>query len=169
MIRIGQGFDAHRFCDGRDLKLGGIKIEHPRGLEGHSDADVLLHAVADALLGAMGADDLGTHFPPGEEHTRNIDSQEMILYTLRLLSKHRFKVVNIDATLICQEPKIKPYSARIRENIARLCSVQSTEVSLKGKTTEGMGFTGRREGIAAIVVVLIEGIEGVNEPRTGIG
>jgi len=160
MIRIGQGFDAHRFCEGRKLVLGGIPIDHPLGLAGHSDADVLLHALADALLGAIGEEDLGTLFPPGEESTRNIDSQELILYTLRLVKKHSFKVVNIDAILICQEPKVKPYRSQIKENIARLCEIHAEDVSIKGKTTEGMGFTGRREGIAAMAVVLVERIGG---------
>lgn len=163
MIRIGQGFDAHRFCENRDLRLGGIKIDYHLGLAGHSDADVLLHAITDAILGAIGEDDLGTLFPPGDESTQNIDSQELILYTLSLAKKKHFKIVNVDSVLICEEPRVKPYRIQMKENIARLCEVSVSDVSVKGKTSEGMGFTGRREGIAAMAVVLVQKIGGEYE------
>mgnify|MGYP003332020081 CR=1 FL=1 len=160
MICVGQGFDAHRFCEKRDLILGGIKIDFHLGLAGHSDADVLLHAISDAILGAIGEDDLGTLFPPGEESTRDIDSQELMLYTLSLAKKNHFRIINVDSVLICEEPRIKPYRMLMKENIARLCQIEVTAVSVKGKTTEGMGFTGRKEGIAALAVVLVERMGG---------
>jgi len=158
-MRVGQGFDAHRFCEGRDLRLGGIHIPHCKGLAGHSDADVLIHAMVDALLGAIGESDIGSHFPPGDPDTEGIDSSRILLYTLGLLKNKGFGLSNIDTTLICEEPRLGPHIQDIRSNLCRILKVEVSQVSVKATTTEGMGFTGRKEGIAAMAVVLIEAIK----------
>lgn len=151
--RIGIGYDSHRFAAGRRLVLGGVEIEHELGLEGHSDADVLSHAVIDALLGASGLGDLGTHFPPEEERWRDADSLDLMRAVLGLIGG---RVENVDATLICEAPRLGPHRERMQRNLSE---VLGAPVSVKATTNEGMGFVGRGEGIACIAVTLIEGGE----------
>jgi len=154
-MRIGQGFDAHALATGRKLVIGGVEIPYPRGLAGHSDSDVLIHAVCDALLGAAALGDIGTHFPDTDARYQGIDSRELLRQVTGLLGRHGWRVVNADATIIAQEPRMAPYIGRMRENIAADLGIQVTNVSVKAKTTEKLGFTGRGEGIAAEAVVLI--------------
>jgi 2-C-methyl-D-erythritol 2,4-cyclodiphosphate synthase len=149
-IRVGIGYDSHRFADGERLVIGGVEIEHDRGLAGHSDADVLTHAVIDALLGACGLGDLGELFPPDEDEWRDADSIDMLRVALGQVTG---AVANVDATLICEEPKLAPYKA---EMSARLGDVLSAPVSIKASTNEGMGAIGRGEGIACIAVALVD-------------
>jgi 2-C-methyl-D-erythritol 2,4-cyclodiphosphate synthase len=147
-VRIGTGYDSHRFAAGRRLVLGGVEIEHDRGLEGHSDADVVAHAVIDALLGAGGLGDLGTHFPPNEERWRDADSLDLLRTVLGMLDE---PVVNVDATVICEQPKLAPYRAQMESNLSE---VLGAPVTVKATTNEGMGFVGRGEGICCIAVAL---------------
>jgi 2-C-methyl-D-erythritol 2,4-cyclodiphosphate synthase len=150
-MSVGIGYDSHRFTAGRRLVLGGVEIEHERGLAGHSDADVLTHAVIDALLGAAGAGDIGALFPDDEEAWRDADSIDMLR---TVVGKIGGSVVNVDATLVCEEPKLAPYRAEMERTIAE---VVSARVSVKATTNEGMGWIGRGEGIACIAVASIEG------------
>jgi 2-C-methyl-D-erythritol 2,4-cyclodiphosphate synthase len=156
MIRIGQGFDVHAFIEGRPLILGGVQIPYEKGLAGHSDADVLIHAICDALLGAAALGDIGIHFPPGESHTKNIDSRKILEYTTGLLHEKGFMIINLDATVICQSPKVSPYRELMREEIHKITGLPVERISIKGTTTEKLGFTGRKEGIAAMAVALLE-------------
>ncbi len=156
MMRIGQGFDVHRFVEGRPLMLGGVEVEHDFGLLGHSDADVLLHAISDALLGALALGDIGLHFPDTDERWRGADSWLLLREVGRLLADRGARVQNVDATVICERPKIRPYVDRMRQRIADALGVDPQQVSVKGTTSEGLGFTGRREGIAAQAVVLLD-------------
>ena len=149
-VRVGVGYDAHRFESGRQLVLGGVEIPHDRGLGGHSDADVLLHAVIDAILGAAGEGDLGTLFPPDEEEWRDANSLDLLTVALGRVSG---RVVNVDATLICEQPRIGPHRAEMERNIAE---ASSAAVSVKATTNEGMGWVGRGEGIACVAVVLLD-------------
>ena len=149
-MRIGIGYDSHRFADGRKLVLGGVEIEHDRGLDGHSDADVITHAVIDALLGAAGLGDLGTHFPPDDETWRDADSLDLLRTVMGMLDG---PVANVDATVICEAPRLGPHRAEIERNLADAIGAPA---SVKATTNEGMGFTGRGEGIACIAVALIE-------------
>ena len=149
-VRVGVGYDAHRFESGRQLVLGGVEIPHDRGLAGHSDADVLLHAVIDAILGAAGEGDLGTLFPPDEEEWRDANSLDLLTVALGRVSG---RVVNVDATLICEQPRIGPHRAEMERNIAE---ASSAVVSVKATTNEGMGWVGRGEGIACVAVVLLD-------------
>jgi len=149
-VRVGVGYDAHRFESGRQLVLGGVEIPHDRGLAGHSDADVLLHAVIDAILGAAGEGDLGTLFPPDEEEWRDANSLDLLTVALGRVSG---RVVNVDATLICEQPRIGPHRAEMERNIAE---ASSAAVSVKATTNEGMGWVGRGEGIACVAVVLLD-------------
>ena len=151
-MRIGIGYDSHRFAPGRPLILGGVEIEHEQGLEGHSDADVLTHAVIDALLGAARLGDLGTHFPPDEETWRDADSLDLLRTVVGMLDG---PVANVDATVICEAPKLGPHRAEMERN---LTDTLGAVVSVKATTNEGMGFVGRGEGIACIAVALLEGI-----------
>ena len=148
-MRIGTGYDSHRFARGRRLVLGGVEIQHELGLEGHSDADVLTHAIIDALLGAAGLGDLGTHFPPDEERWRDADSLDLLRTVLGMLSG---PVVNVDATVICEEPRLGAHRAEMEQNLSE---VLGAPVSVKATTNEGMGFVGRGEGMACIAVALI--------------
>ena len=148
--RVGIGYDSHRFAEGRPLILGGVEIPHERGLTGHSDADVLTHAIIDAVLGAAGAGDIGTHFPPSEERWRDADSIELLA---AVLEKIGGRVVNVDATVICEEPRIGPHREAIE---ARLGEAIGAPVSVKASTNEGLGAIGRGEGMAAIAVALHE-------------
>lgn len=155
-MRIGHGYDVHRLVDGRPLVLGGVKIPFELGLLGHSDADVLLHAVCDALLGAAALGDIGKHFPDSDEAFRNIDSRILLRKTAELLREKGYKVVNVDATVIAQKPKLSPFIAEMRENIALDCGVSAECVNVKATTEEGLGFTGDLSGISAHAVCLIE-------------
>jgi 2-C-methyl-D-erythritol 2,4-cyclodiphosphate synthase len=154
-MRIGQGFDVHALQAGRRLIIGGVEIPYPRGLAGHSDADVLLHAICDALLGAAALGDIGTHFPDTDARYRGADSRALLRSTCQLLAANGWRVVNIDATIIAQEPRMAPYIAAMVANIAADLDIEPKAVSVKAKTTERLGFTGRGEGIAAEAVALI--------------
>lgn len=156
-FRIGIGGDAHPLAEGRELWLGGVRVEHDRGLVGHSDGDVLLHAVADAVYGALGDQDIGHHFPPGIPETEGISSREIIAHACSRMIDRGFGLVGLDAVVVCEEPRIGPLAPALRASIAELFSMPPDRVSLKGKTTEGMGFEGRREGISAWAVALLRG------------
>lgn len=156
MLRIGHGYDAHRFAENRELILGGVKIEYELGLLGHSDADVLAHAISDALFGAAALGDIGTHFPDSDERYKGADSMMLLEKTGEILRLDGYKVVNIDATVLAQKPKLAPHILTMRENIANKLGLPLDCVSVKATTEEGMGFTGRLEGIAAHCVCLIE-------------
>jgi 2-C-methyl-D-erythritol 2,4-cyclodiphosphate synthase len=151
-MRVGIGYDSHRFAPGRRLVLGGIEIEHDQGLEGHSDADVITHAVIDALLGAAGLGDLGTHFPPDDDTWRDADSLDLLRTVIGMLDG---PVGNVDATVICEAPRLAEHRAEIERN---LTDAVGASVSVKATSNEGMGFVGRGEGIACIAVALLEGI-----------
>jgi 2-C-methyl-D-erythritol 2,4-cyclodiphosphate synthase len=153
--RIGQGFDVHALVAGRPLVVGGITIPYERGLDGHSDADVLLHAITDALLGAMALGDLGRHFPDGDARWKGADSRDLMRYVWALVNASGYAVSNIDATIIAEAPRFAPHADAMRSNIARDLSCDLDCVSVKATTTERMGFTGRGEGIAAQAVVLL--------------
>lgn len=154
-FRIGHGFDVHALVTGRDCIIGGVHIPHPLGLDGHSDADVLLHAICDALLGAAALGDIGKHFPPSDMRYKGIDSRELLRHVVGLLKDKGFSVGNLDATVICEAPRMGPYIQAIRENIASDCQVSIDFINVKATTTEKLGFTGRGEGIAAEAVALI--------------
>lgn len=154
-VRIGHGFDAHRFRRGRKLVLGGIEVPHDRGLLGHSDADAVLHALINALLGAMAEGDIGTHFPDQDSHYKDIASSELLSQVLRLMRRKRYKLINADITLVAQEPKLAPHYLRMRENVAKLCKVAVDKISIKAATTERLGWIGKAKGMAATAVVLL--------------
>lgn len=154
-MRIGQGFDAHRFAAGRRLVLGGVSIDHPLGMAAHSDGDVVIHALCDALLGAAGLGDIGRHFPDTDPAWEGADSRKLLHHVCSLLAERSLAVVNVDLTVIAQQPKLAPHFAAMRANLAADLDVEQTRVNLKATTTEGMGFTGRAEGIAASAVVLL--------------
>lgn len=156
-IRIGQGFDVHQLVEGRDLWLGGVKIPYHMGLLGHSDADVVLHAVCDALLGAASLNDIGFHFPDTNPNYKDVDSRILLRGVRELLSLQSWEIGNIDLTIIAQAPKIAPYREQMIANIAHDLNIEANKVSIKGTTTEHLGFTGRGEGIAAMAVALIIG------------
>ena len=155
-IRTGFGFDVHRLVEGRDLWLGGIKIEHSMGLLGHSDADVLIHAICDALLGAANMRDIGYHFPDTSADTLNIDSKVLLRKTVELIAGKGYVVGNIDATVCAERPKINPHVPAIKSCLAEVIGTDEDNISIKATTTEKLGFTGREEGISAYAVVLIE-------------
>jgi len=155
-IRIGHGFDVHAFAEGRKLIIGGVEIPHDLGLLGHSDADVLLHAICDALLGAAALGDIGKHFPDSDPRYKGIDSRKLLRHVAELLDGRGWKVGNVDATIIAQAPKMAPHIATMRERIAEEIGVAADQVNVKATTTERLGFTGREEGIAAEAVCLIE-------------
>lgn len=155
MMRIGQGFDVHALVEGRPLIIGGVTIPFERGLAGHSDADVLLHALCDALIGAAGLGDIGKHFPDTDPRYKGIDSRELLRAVMRLLQARNFAVINVDATIIAQAPKMAPHIPAMRANIAADIGVSVDEVNIKAKTAEKLGFVGRGEGVVAEAVVLI--------------
>ena len=155
-MRIGHGYDVHRFCEGRPLFIGGVEIPHDKGLLGHSDADVLLHAVCDALLGAAALGDIGKHFPDNDNSFKNIDSKLLLERTVSLILEKGYKVGNIDATVVAQKPKLAPFIEDMKNCIAGLCGVETDCVNIKATTEEKLGFTGREEGISAHAVCLIE-------------
>jgi 2-C-methyl-D-erythritol 2,4-cyclodiphosphate synthase len=154
-MRIGQGFDAHALVEGRPLVIGGVTIPYALGLAGHSDADVLLHAICDALIGAAALGDIGRHFPDSDPQYKGVDSRKLLRATAALLSQHGWGLVNLDATIIAQEPRMSPHVAQMAANIAADLGVPINCVNIKAKTTERLGFTGRGEGIAAEAVALI--------------
>ena len=156
MIRCGTGYDAHRLAAGRKLILGGVEIPHERGLEGHSDADVLCHAIADALLGAIAEGDIGHHFPNTDESIRGISSLEILEKVSALLEAKKARVVNVDATLLAEAPKIAPHIPAMREKIAAALWIDTSCVSIKATTNEGLGAIGRAEGMAAMAVATVE-------------
>ena len=156
MIRIGHGYDVHRFAPDRDLVLGGVTIDYPFGLEGHSDADVLLHAVCDALLGAAALGDIGLHYPETDDRYRGIDSRKLLKQVADRLESKGYTVCNLDATILAQAPKLRPYIPAMVEQIASLLRIPADCVNIKATTEEGLGFTGRKEGIAAHCVCLIQ-------------
>ena len=155
-IRVGMGYDVHRLVDNRDLWLGGVKIEHTQGLLGHSDADVLLHAICDALLGAANLRDIGYNFPDTADEFEGIDSKILLKRTVELLAEKGWTIGNIDATICAERPKINPHIDAMKACIAPLMNVSVDEVSIKATTTEKLGFTGRQEGMSAYAVALIE-------------
>lgn len=154
-MRIGQGYDAHRFNDGDHVMLGGVRIPFDKGLAAHSDGDVLLHALCDALLGAAGLGDIGRHFPDTHAEFKGIDSRQLLRRVVTLVADAGYVVENIDATVICEQPRVSPHVAAMRRCIAEDLLVSEAQVNLKGTTTEKMGFTGRGEGIAALAIALI--------------
>lgn len=165
-LRIGIGGDAHSLVEGRPLWLGGVRIEHERGLLGHSDGDVLLHAVADAIYGALGDPDIGRHFPPGAAETEGISSRTILAHARGRMVEKGFGLVGLDAVIVCEEPKIAPVVPALRASIAGMLSLPENRVNLKGKTTEGMGFEGRKEGISAWAVALLKGSSPVADGGT---
>ena len=156
MLRVGSGHDTHRLAEGRPLVLGGVRVEHPRGLVGHSDADVVLHAVTDALLGAAGLGDIGDAYPDTDPKYRDCDSALFVTETLGRLTRDGWRVVNLDVTLFAQEPKLGPVKADIRRHLAELLGLEPGAVNVKAKTGEGVGHIGRAEAIGCHAVVLIE-------------
>lgn len=155
-IRIGHGFDVHQLVTGRKCIIGGVDIPFEKGLDGHSDADVLLHAICDALLGAAALGDIGKHFPPTDNQFKGIDSRELLRHVVALLKAKNYVVNNIDATVICEAPKLSLHTAQMCANIAADCHVDVSQVNVKATTTEKLGFTGRGEGIAAEAVCTIK-------------
>jgi len=154
-MRIGQGFDAHALASGRKLIIGGVHVPHEKGLAGHSDADVLIHAVCDALLGGAGLGDIGQHFPDSDARYKDIDSRKLLREVARLIGSRGLKVVNVDATVIAQAPRLAPHVAAMQANLASDLGVAADAVNIKAKTTEKLGFVGRGEGIAAEAVALL--------------
>jgi 2-C-methyl-D-erythritol 2,4-cyclodiphosphate synthase len=155
-FRIGSGIDFHRLVEGRKLIIGGVEIPHHKGALGHSDADVLLHAICDALLGALALGDIGTHFPDTSADFKDIDSRILLKRSFDLIKEKGYRVVNVDATLCLQEPKIKPYINLMQQAISEILDLDSSDVSVKATTTEKMGFAGREEGLVAYATVLLE-------------
>lgn len=166
MYRIGEGYDVHKLVEGRDLILGGVKIDYDKGLLGHSDADVLIHAIMDALLGAMALGDIGKHFPDTDDRYKGISSMKLLNEVKSLLEKEaisisgkdksEFKICNIDATIICQKPKLRDYIDEMRKSIAETLMINVNQVNVKATTEEGLGFTGSGEGMAARAIAMIE-------------
>ena len=156
MYRIGSGIDFHQLIEGRELFIGGIRISHHKGALGHSDADVLLHAICDALLGALALGDIGTHFPDTDPAFKGIDSRILLARTLGLVKAKGYSIVNIDSTICLEAPKIKPHVEKMRETIAAILEISSEDVSIKATTTEKMGFIGREEGVAALATALLK-------------
>ena len=157
--RVGSGVDFHRLAEGRELWLGGVKIPHHKGAVGHSDADVLLHAICDALLGAACLGDIGKHFPDTDPAYRNIDSKILLQKTIDLVKKQGFSIVNIDTTICLEAPKIKPYAEQMQKEIAAIAEITEKDISIKATTTEKLGFVGREEGLMAYATVLLKKFE----------
>ena len=156
-MRVGLGFDAHPFSEGRPQLLGGVEIPHGRGLSGHSDGDVLLHAVADAVLGACGRGSLGEHFPDDSEEWRGADSSRLLRRVAGLVSESGYRIGNVDAVVVAESPRLAPHAMAIRRRLAEILGVEPGRISVRGTSSNGLGFTGRGEGIAAFAVVLLEG------------
>lgn len=156
MLKIGFGYDAHRLTEERELILGGVKIPHEKGLLGHSDADVLSHAVGEAILGALALGDLGAHFPDTDQKYKDVSSMKILAMINDLAERENAEIVNIDSTIVAEEPKLSGYIPKMREKMADALKIDINQVSVKATTTEGMGFAGAKEGMAAYAVVLIE-------------
>jgi len=156
MIRVGMGYDVHQLVEGRDLWMGGIKLEHTMGLMGHSDADVLIHAICDAILGAANMRDIGYHFPDTSAETEGMDSKIILKKTIELIATKGYHLVNIDATICAEKPKMNPHIPAMQQCMAQVIGCDPDQVSIKATTTEKLGFTGRQEGISAYAVALIE-------------
>lgn len=154
-IRIGNGYDVHKLVEGRDLILGGVKIDYELGLLGHSDADVLIHAIMDAILGAMAKEDIGYHFPDTSDDYLDIDSRVLLRRVYKMMCDEGYTISNVDATVIMQKPKLRPYIDKMRENISKDLNISVDRVSVKATTTEKLGFEGRGEGVSAIASVLL--------------
>lgn len=167
-IRTGIGYDVHRFAPNRRLLLGGVEITHPLGLAGHSDADVLLHAIADAILGAAALGDIGHHFPPSDPRFKDANSRDLLTESVRLVRTAGFGIVNVDATVIAEVPRIGPHVPAMRAAIADCLGIKEGMISVKATTNEGMGFVGRAEGIAALAIATLESIES-SEVTTSTG
>lgn len=155
MIRIGTGYDVHAFTNGRPLVLGGVTIAFEKGLAGHSDADVLVHAVCDALLGALALGDIGTHFPSTDQKYKNVSSLKLLNEVATMVADKGYRINNIDSVIVAEEPRLSPYAEQMRQNIADSVSVDLGQVSVKSTTTESLGFAGRKEGIAAQAMALL--------------
>ena len=156
MYRIGNGYDVHRLVEGRKLILGGVNIPHSLGLDGHSDADVLCHALCDSLLGASGAGDLGKHFPDTDDQWKGVSSLVLLEETEKIVAARGYQITNIDTTIVAQQPKLAPHIQAMTSNISKCLKIQSDQVNIKATTTETLGFTGREEGISAYAVVLLQ-------------
>ena len=156
MYRIGQGYDVHRLAEGETLWLGGILIPHAKGTVAHSDGDVLIHAICDALLGALCLGDIGTHFPDTSDAYKNIDSKILLAETNKLIGEKNYKIINIDSTISAQQPKLKPYIPAMRNTMAQILHIEPEQISIKATTTEKLGFEGREEGMSAQAVVLVQ-------------
>jgi 2-C-methyl-D-erythritol 2,4-cyclodiphosphate synthase len=154
-MRIGFGFDVHQLIEGREFWLGGIKIPADKGILGHSDADVLLHAICDAILGSLALGDIGKHFPDTDKSFKGIDSKVLLAKVIELITAKGYKIGNIDTTVVCQQPKIMPYANEMRNCIAQICNITVDDISIKATTNETMGFIGREEGIVAYAVVIL--------------
>jgi len=154
-IRIGYGYDVHPFSANRKLLLGGVQIPHEKGLLGHSDADVLLHAINDALLGSLALGDIGTHFPDTDMKWKDVDSAKLLKASLEMVLERGYRVGNLDATVVAEAPRLKPFIPQIQQNIAHILDIDPTRVSIKATTSEKMGFVGRKEGMAAMATILV--------------
>jgi 2-C-methyl-D-erythritol 2,4-cyclodiphosphate synthase len=155
-MRIGFGYDVHRLVKGRKLILGGVTIPHTKGLQGHSDADVLLHSICDAILGAAGLNDIGHYFPNTSAKWKNISSLVLLKECGNLIKKQKFKIGNIDTTLILEEPKISPYITKMKQNIAQTLNIKVTQLAIKSTTSEGLGFVGKKQGCSAYTICLLK-------------
>ncbi|MGI6510477.1 MAG: 2-C-methyl-D-erythritol 2,4-cyclodiphosphate synthase [Erysipelotrichaceae bacterium] len=155
-MRIGQAIDIHQLVENRDLILGGVKIEHEKGLLGHSDADVLLHAVAEAIIGALGLGDLGTHFPDTDDRYKGISSMLLLAEVEKLMSNHNYEIGNIDATILIEEPKLAKYKQQMENNIAAVLKCETSQVNVKATRGEKLGFVGEKKGVAALAIVLLK-------------
>ena len=166
-MRVGLGYDVHKLVEGRDLILGGVNIPYEKGLLGHSDADVLVHAIMDALLGAAALGDIGKHFPDSDEKYKGISSMKLLGYVGELLEEHLYVIENIDATIIAQRPKMAPHIQTMRENVARVLGIEVDQVNIKATTEEGLGFTGTGEGISSQAICAIEKITNLTSYAVG--
>ena len=155
-MRVGNGYDVHKLKTGTEIILCGVKIPHNKTLVGHSDADVAMHALTDSIFGALCEGDIGIHFPPTDSTWENANSEIFLNKALLLMSEHKFEILNLDITIVCESPKIKDYALDMRKNIARICQVNLNQVSIKGTTSERLGFIGRNEGIATFATVLLK-------------
>ncbi len=155
-IKVGLGFDVHQLVEGRDFWLGGIKIPHNKGALGHSDADVLIHAICDALLGAANLGDIGVHFPDTDANFKGIDSKILLTKTLQLITEKGWSISNVDCTLVLEKPKIKPYVLQMQQTLAQILKIDIEDISIKATTNETMGFIGRQEGVVAYAVTLLQ-------------
>ena len=155
-LRIGNGFDVHKLVKGRDLIIGGVKIDYDKGLDGYSDADVLLHAIMDALLGAAGLPDIGQYFPTTDEKYKDADSGELLSFVLDEIRTSGFNIINIDSTIIAEQPKMNPHIADMKDKISGILDISASQINIKATTTEKLGFVGREDGIAAMAVCLLK-------------